>query len=144
MVTDKKEQLGLCIGEVFRHWRTKVNERLLPLGLSQAKWLTLLHLSRCPQGIIQKDLAGRIGIESPTLVRLLDRLEADGWVKRKASKLDRRSKAVYLTPKAQPTLRKIKKIVTDFRHQIFLDINEDELSMCLRVMTKIKGKIESL
>jgi MarR family transcriptional regulator for hemolysin len=144
MATDKKEQLGLCIGEVFRHWRTKVNERLLPLGLSQAKWLALLHLSRCPQGIIQKDLAERIGIESPTLVRLLDRLEADGWVTRKTSKLDRRSKAVYLTPKAQPTLHKIKKIVAAFRHQIFFEINEDELAMCLRVMTKIKGKMESL
>ncbi len=144
MVTDKREELGLCLGEVFRYWRTKVNERLLPLGLSQAKWLTLLHLSRCPEGIIQKDLAYRIGIEGPTLVRLLDRLELDGWVKRKPSKVDRRSNAVYLTPKAQPTIHKIKKIVSELRQQIFFDIKENELLMCLRVMTKIKSKIESL
>lgn len=144
MITDKKEQLGLCVGEVFRNWRTRVNERLLPLGLSQAKWLTLWHLHRCPEGIIQKDLAGRIGIEGPTLVRLLDRLESDGWVRRKTTKLDRRSKAVYLTPKAQPTIRKIKGIISELRQQIFADIKEDELSMCLRVMKKINMKIESL
>lgn len=143
-VMDNKEQLGLCVCEVFRQWRTKVDERLRPLGLSQAKWFTLLHLSRCPQGVIQKELAKKIGIEGPTLVRLLDRLESDGWVKRKASKLDRRSNAIYLTPKAQPTIRRIKKIVSEFRQQIFYDIKSDEVSKCLLVMTKIKERMDSL
>ncbi|MBI4384047.1 MAG: MarR family transcriptional regulator [Nitrospinae bacterium] len=143
-MADKFERLGLAIGEVYRSWKAKLNERLRPLGLSQAKWFTLLHLSRFPEGIIQKDLANRIGVEGPTLVRLLDRLERDGWVLRKNSKTDRRSKIIYLTRKAQPTLGEIHKIVTVLREEILSEIPDGELKTTLGVMLKIKGKIDSL
>lgn len=143
-MTEKSELLGLSLGEVFRSWRTKANERLLPLGLSQAKWLALIHLSRSPAGIIQKELASRIGVEGPTLVRLLDRLEADGWVKRQSSKLDRRSKIVHLTKKAEPTLAEIQKIVTGLRREIFMGISDKDIEVCLRVMQRIKRQIDSL
>lgn len=143
-MTEQAELLGLSIGEVFRSWRTKANERLLPLGISQAKWLALLNLSRCPNGIIQKELAHRIGVEGPTLVRLLDRLEADGWVKRQNSKLDRRSKTVHLTKKAEPTLSEIQKVVASLRHEIFMGISGEDVEVCLRVMQKIKKRIDLL
>lgn len=144
MKTDKSEQLGLTIGEVFRSWRSKANERLLPLGLSQAKWRTLFYLSRYPEGIIQKELATLISIEGPTLVRLLDRLELDGWVKRKSLKKDRRCKIIHLTKKAQPTLTEIHNVVAQLRREIFVDIEDEDVRTCLRVMRQIKNKIDSL
>ena len=137
MKTDKSEQLGLSIGEVFRSWRAKANERLLPLGLSQAKWRTLFYLSRYPDGIIQKDLATLICIEGPTLVRLLDRLELDGWIRRKSSKQDRRCKTVHLTRKAQPTLAEIHKVVSGLRQEIFFDISDDDFCAFLPVILHI-------
>lgn len=144
MKTNKSEQLGLTIGEVFRSWRAKANERLLPLGLSQAKWRTLFYLSRYPEGIIQKELATLISIEGPTLVRLLDRLELDGWVKRKSMQQDRRCKIIHLTKKAQPTLTEIHNVVAQLRHEIFVDIEDEDVRTCLRVMRQIKNKIDSL
>lgn len=144
MKTDKSEQLGLTIGEVFRSWRAKANERLLPLGLSQAKWRTLFYLSRYPEGIIQKELATLISIEGPTLVRLLDRLELDGWVKRKSTQQDRRCKIIHLTKKAQPTLTEIHNVVAQLRREIFVDIEDEDVRTCLRVMRQIKNKIDSL
>lgn len=144
MKTDKSEQLGLTIGEVFRSWRAKANERLLPLGLSQAKWRTLFYLSRYPEGIIQKELATLISIEGPTLVRLLDRLELDGWVKRKSTQQDRRCKIIHLTKKAQPTLTEIHNVVAQLRREIFVDIEDEDVGTCLRVMRQIKTKIDSL
>lgn len=144
MKTDKSEQLGLTLGEVFRSWRAKANERLLPLGLSQAKWRTLFYLSRYPEGIIQKELATLISIEGPTLVRLLDRLELDGWVKRKSTQQDRRCKIIHLTKKAQPTLTEIHNVVAQLRREIFVDIEDEDVRTCLRVMRQIKNKIDSL
>jgi MarR family transcriptional regulator for hemolysin len=143
-MTNTSEQLGLALGEVVRSWKAKLNGRLRHLGLSQSKWLTLWHLSRFPAGIIQKDLAYRVGVEGPTLVRLLDRLEKDQWVLRKNSKTDRRSKIIFLTKKAQPTIGKIHKIVATLRQEIFVALPDSELNTCLSVMLKIKKRIDSV
>lgn len=139
---DLHEQLGRTIGDVARAWRNKVNERLRPLGLSEAKWTTLLYLSRCEGGLIQIELAKRIGIEGPTLVRLLDRLEADGWVKRKLSKTDRRSKVIVLGRKAQPVLKEIRGIVRSLREESMAGLTEREMTTALRVLQRVREKIE--
>ena len=84
-----------------RAWRLKLDERLKPLGLSQARWRTLLHLSRAAHPVTQAELAERLGVEEPTLVNLLHRLEQAGWVKRVNSAEDRRCKTVKLQPRAR-------------------------------------------
>ena len=140
---DVHEQLGRAIGDVARAWRNKVNERLRPMGLSEAKWTTLLYLSRCEGGLIQVELAKRIGIEGPTLVRLLDRLEADGWVKRKLSKTDRRSKVIVLGRKAQPVLKEIRAIVHGLREECMAGLSEREIAATLRVLQRVREKIEA-
>jgi len=61
-----------------RDWRRVLDRRLAPLGLSQAKWQPLLYLSRADGPTTQTALANYLDIESPTLVRLLDRLADDG------------------------------------------------------------------
>lgn len=140
---DVHEQLGRAIGDVARAWRNKVNERLRPMGLSEAKWTTLLYLSRCEGGLIQVELAKRIGIEGPTLVRLLDRLEADGWVKRKLSKTDRRSKVIVLGRKAQPVLKEIRAIVHGLREECMAGLSEREIAAALKVLRRVREKIEA-
>lgn len=140
---DLHEQFGRAIGDVARTWRTKLNERLKPLGLSEAKWTTLLYLSRCEGGIIQIELAKRIGIEGPTLVRLLDRLEADGWVKRTVSKTDRRSKVIVLGRKAQPVLKEIRGIVDALREESLADLSEREITATLKVLQRVRDKLEA-
>jgi len=140
---DLHEQFGRAIGDVARTWRTKLNERLKPLGLSEAKWTTLLYLSRGEGGLIQVELAKRIGIEGPTLVRLLDRLEADGWVKRTVSKTDRRSKVIVLGRKAQPVLKEIRGIVDALREESLADLSEREITATLKVLQRVRDKLET-
>jgi len=62
------ETFGPLLGGTARAWRMKLDQRLKPMGLSQAKWRTLLHLSRAPEPLTQSQIAEHIGIEEPTLV----------------------------------------------------------------------------
>src|SRR5262252_10513059 len=95
------ETLGLLLHGTARAWRLKLDERLKPMGLSQAKWRTLLHLSIAPEALTQAEIAERLGIEEPSLVTLLHRLENEGWITRKNSLHDRRCKMVLLGQRAQ-------------------------------------------
>jgi MarR family transcriptional regulator for hemolysin len=132
------EQLGLVIGETARCWRTKLDERLRPLGLSQSRWMVLLHLSKRGDGVVQKALAEWLGIEGPTLVRTLDRMTEDGWIERRESPTDRRAKTVHLTKQSRAVIKKIEKVAAQLRSELLADINAADIETCMRVLQQIK------
>src|ERR1700759_3171913 len=107
MPAAQSELFGPLLHGVARAWRLKLDQRLKPMGLSQAKWRTLLHLSLADGALTQSEIASRLGIEEPTLVTLLHRLERAGWVTRKPSKHDRRCKTVHLGNRAQTAIGQI-------------------------------------
>ena len=57
------EQIGLLLNDTWRAWRAKLDSRLKPLGLSQGKWRTLVHLSKGGDQMSQSELAARMSIE---------------------------------------------------------------------------------
>ena len=64
-------RLGAHVALLARTWRAELDRRLNHLGLSQARWLVLLHLARHPEPPTQSELAQMVGVECPTLARLL-------------------------------------------------------------------------
>ncbi|MHB8455536.1 MAG: MarR family transcriptional regulator [Acidiferrobacterales bacterium] len=138
------EQFGILLGETARVWRSRLDQRLKPLGLSQAKWLVLLHLSHGGDKMIQKELAERIGIEGPTLVGLLDRMARDGWLERHESNEDRRSKTVHLTDKASDVLRHIRSVATQLRRELLSGMSPDDLRLCMQVLERVKKRAETI
>src|SRR5215212_3684424 len=124
-------ELGLVLFGTARAWRTRLDQRLRPLGLSQGKWRTLIHLSQGGNKLTQKEIAERMGIEGPTLAGLLDRLQEDGWCK--IVHLQRRSKAV---------LDKIFNTAHDLRTELIEDIPQRDLETCIRVLTQIREQAE--
>ena len=137
-----REQLGMLIGEVYRLWRSRLDEQLLPMGLSQSRWQVLLHLDYRGDGVVQKTLADWLGIEGPSLVRLLDRMTADGWIERRDSDCDRRAKTVHLTHKAQQAIGDIRRIATRLRNELLKGVSSEEIDTCFRVLQTIKQQAE--
>ncbi|MGD2172727.1 MAG: MarR family transcriptional regulator [Gammaproteobacteria bacterium] len=143
-MTTSREQLGYAIGESARLWRSRLNERLRPLGFSQARWMVLLHLSKRGDGVMQKELAEWIGIEGPTLVRILDRMTEDGWIERRESTADRRAKTVHLTPQSNDIIKRIEKIAAQLRKEMLADVKDADIDACMRVLEQIKQTAERL
>ena len=138
------EKLGLLLSDTARVWRTKLDQRLRPLGLSQGKWTTLVHLARGADKLTQKELAARIGIEEPTLAGILDRLQQDGWVKRKASAHDRRCKTVHLQRRTAVVLDQIFDTAQELRHELLADIPRRDLETCFQVLSQIRERAEEV
>ena len=138
-----QSSLGILVGETARLWRYALDQRLQPLGLSQAKWLVLLHLSR-ENGLMQKQLARRVGIEPPTLANLLDRMAAEGWIVRRESSRDRRSKIVQLTPKSLEVIKQIRSTGARLRRELLAGIPAKDVERCSAVLSRIKGAVEKV
>src|SRR5690554_2838149 len=82
-MNDPSYQFGYRLAELARLWRTELDHRLRPLGLSQARGIALLHLAKPGPPLTQDDLAERARIRGSTLARQLDLLEADGLIERR-------------------------------------------------------------
>ena len=137
----QRELFGTWLAHLTRAWREQVDARLAPFGLSQARWLILLHLSRGANGSSQKALAARVGVQGPTLVRTLDRLEAEGMVERREASEDRRAKTIHVTAKAEPAVQRIQSVADKVREEILAGISDAALADCVRVFERIAANL---
>src|SRR3954468_3352589 len=142
MPTTDTEPMGPLLHGTARAWRLKLDERLKPLGMSQARWRTLYHLSLAEQPVTQAEIAARLGIEEPTLVNILHRLEDAGWVKRSHSQQDRRCKTVTLGRRARSVIAEIDATAKQLRNELISGVRPAELEICMRVLRTVQAKAE--
>ena len=83
-----------------------------------------------------------MGVEGPTLARLLDGLEAQGLVRRQAVAEDRRAKRIALTPKADVLIADIENIAAAVRNEVLTGISEEEIALCQKTLSRILGNLE--
>ena len=141
MSTSVREHVGITISRTARTWRTKLDERLSPLGLTQARWLVLMHLSRMGGESLQKELAFIVGVEGPTLVRVLDGLERLGLVQRLGVEGDKRARLIRLTPKADSVISDIMRIGIKLRGEALAGISDEDIESFFRVLEVILANL---
>ncbi len=124
-------------------WRIALDRRLRPLGYSRSLWMVLLHVS-LKDGISHRELADRLGIEAPTLVRLVDRMESEELLHRRASETDRRVKHLHLSPAGRKEVERIRAVAAEVRREALAGLDKAEISMALEALRKIRSKLEGI
>lgn len=109
MKHDPNTSLGALLNDLARLIRKKFDQRAKNLGLTRAQYYLLAKLSR-HEGINQVGLADLLEVEPISLARLVDRMEAAGWLQRRPDPADRRARRLYLTPKSRPVIDRIRVI----------------------------------
>ena len=131
------------LARVGRKWRARLDARVKHLGLTQARWIALLQLRRSGP-LSQRDLAEQIGVEGPTLVRLLDGLQQGGLIERTATHEDRRVKKIHLTASAYPLIEEITRISDALREELMESVPPEDLAKAHRVLRLIGDRLERL
>ena len=127
---------------VARRWRNLMNEELRAVGQSQARWGTLYWIAVFGDTVNQTELADRIGVEQPTLGRVLRDLEAEGLIERASGSADRRAKVIRLTPAAKPVMKQINRIADAVRARLLRGIDPDDLTVCMSVFAQILANVD--
>jgi DNA-binding MarR family transcriptional regulator len=90
------------------------------------------------------DIADRLGLSPPTISVGIRRLVKGGWLERRKDPNDGRSKLIYLTPKGNDLMRRLRMHQTKI-FDVFLsalDLNEQDL--LLGLLEKALDSIENL
>ncbi|KPA92176.1 transcriptional regulator, MarR family [Pseudomonas asplenii] len=129
-------QQTICTGMVLasRHWRRVCQTTLANYGISEACAMPLLIIGRMGPGVRQVTVAQIAGMESPSLVRLLDQLCGAGYVQRTEDPSDRRAKTLGLTEAGQSLFHDIEKQLVRLRHEVLGDLPLADLEAALRVI----------
>ncbi|MFG1378777.1 MarR family winged helix-turn-helix transcriptional regulator [Xanthobacter autotrophicus] len=122
-----------------RQWRRIAGQELEALGISEACAAPLLWTSRLGEGVRQVTLAGHIGIEGASLVRLLDQLASSGLIERRDDPTDRRAKTIWLTKTGRNLAGRIETILVTLRGQVLADISTSDIEVALRVLKAFDG-----
>ena len=139
-MSNPDEYLGFMISDVARLMRTDFDRRVRKLGLTRAQWMVLTRLHR-HAGASQSELADMMEVEKPTAGRLIDRLEAKGWVERRVHKTDRRINRIYLTPEAERVHKRIWKIAKETVNDAMSDLSRAESVQLLELLGRMKSRL---
>lgn len=132
--TDPRQlQVTATLMVLARAYRGAVDRVLNDLGLSHSSAWTILQTGHLGDGIRQGALAEALGIEAPSLVRIIDQLVEAGLMRRVEDATDRRVRTVHLTSEGRAVLRQIDDLLTQWRNTLFADIAGEDLDACLRV-----------
>ncbi|WP_454848882.1 MarR family winged helix-turn-helix transcriptional regulator [Rhizobium binxianense] len=95
-------------------------------------------------GINQRELADKLELETPTLVRILDAMEGQGFVERRVPSSDRRAKEIYMTGAGRIVANEIENVAADLRAQVVAGISESDLRTCLQVVRTMQANLQAI
>ncbi|HXS26413.1 MAG TPA: MarR family transcriptional regulator [Steroidobacteraceae bacterium] len=127
--------LGFLLKDVTRLYTRRFEERAQALSLTLPQCKALTYLAR-NEGVSQKRLAELIEIDPMSLVRILDRMEADGWVERRADPQDRRARCLVVTDQARPIIELVWQIVAETRAEALAGLTDPERAQLMSLLER--------
>ena len=135
-------RLGFLVHDVSRLRRTVIDNALKPLGITRSQWWVLANLSRHDgEPTMQTELAKVLDIGKVALGGLLDRLEANGYVARKADPTDRRAKRIEMTPAGRSLLSLMQERATSLNQETMRGMTNDEILLAEDILHRMKLRL---
>ncbi|WED44036.1 MarR family winged helix-turn-helix transcriptional regulator [Legionella cardiaca] len=119
----------------------KANELLKPYDITHAYTSFLLELFKKDE-LTQAEMCKQIGIEQPTAVRTLDRMERDGFIHRKPSPKDRRVFLIYLTQKALDAKKEIDLCAEKLNDIALANFSQEEKKQFNQFISRVNSNLE--
>jgi MarR family transcriptional regulator for hemolysin len=133
---------GFLVNDVSRLIKRRFDRRARQTGLpiTRRQAAVVLYVAR-NEGVSQTEVATWLDLEPIALVRMLDKLNDEGLVERRAHPTDRRVRTLWLTPAAQPVITRILAINKAIREEAFADMPAQARDTVIDILDGIKGNL---
>ncbi|MGH7041038.1 MAG: MarR family winged helix-turn-helix transcriptional regulator [Acetobacteraceae bacterium] len=139
-----RRTLGFLLQDASRLMRRRFVQcsREADLRLNRSEAAVLVHVFHSP-GINQTKLANYLDIETISVVRLIDSLQAAGLIERRLQSGDRRLRTLWLTAAGTAKVGQIKEVALAVRGQALVGLSEQEHERLLDLLTGIRANLAS-
>lgn len=120
-----------------RRWSTYIDEVIRQrTGQPRSRWQTLAALAFSEGPIATIELAERMAVQWPGLIRTLNDLEAEGLIERRINPADKRSRLVTITPPGLAKFREVKAVLDPTRAALLQGFADEELTAAERLLDR--------
>ncbi len=144
----KKELDGLSASEVApaitqaaRSMRTALSRSLGDSGLYAGQDGVVLMLAE-EDGMTPGQLAIRLGVKAPTMTRTIGRMEAQGFLERRADGTDGRLTKVHLTESGLQSVEQIGRSVADCGALAVKGLSDKEVRTLLKLLRAVEHNLQ--
>ncbi|HYZ49678.1 MAG TPA: MarR family transcriptional regulator [Nitrososphaeraceae archaeon] len=140
---DFENSIGFIVNRTARAFVKALDLELHDkVGITVGQWKVIVMLHK-HNGMTQKEIADRLGLEGPTLIPIIDRMEKEELVVRRVDPSDRRNNRIYRTEKADALWEKMMHCALKVRQVSVNGISEEDLGTMRAVLDKIWNNIRT-
>jgi MarR family transcriptional regulator, transcriptional regulator for hemolysin len=139
---DPNKSFGFVMQDVARLMRREMNRRIKSLGLTYPQCAVMGRILAEP-GMSQAKLADILEMQPISIGRLIDRMEAAGWVERRPDPADRRAVRLYHTARAEPILGKVWVLAAQMRADAAKGMSEKEKELLLDILNRMRANLSA-
>jgi MarR family transcriptional regulator for hemolysin len=136
----ESRRFGFLLRDVTRLYVQRFEQHAAALGLTLAQCKALIRLEDC-EGVSQVRLAELTDLEPMALVRILDRMESEGWLERRSDPRDRRVRCLFLTDKARPLLDDIRGLMDRTWGEAFENIPKQKSELLAELLDAVRSNL---
>ncbi|MFL6322083.1 MAG: MarR family winged helix-turn-helix transcriptional regulator [Nitrososphaeraceae archaeon] len=134
---DFENSIGFLVNRTARAFVKSLDLELREkVGVTVGQWKVIVMLVK-QNGLTQKETADKLGLEGPTLIPIIDKMEKDGLLVRRVDSSDRRNNRIYRTEKADALWDRMVECATKVRQVSVKDISEENILIMRNVLDKI-------
>jgi MarR family transcriptional regulator for hemolysin len=136
-------RFGFILKDVNSLYVQRFEQHAASIGLTLLQCRTLVHLAE-NEGVSQVKLAELTDLEPMALVRILDRMEAEGLLERRSDPRDRRVRCLYMTSSGKPLLEVIRRLMDLTWTDAFSGISKDKRELVAEVLDQVRSNLAGL
>ena len=140
---DKIANFGYLLKDLGRLYTRRFEERAQALQLTLPQCKALGYLAR-NEAISQARLAELAAMDPMSLVRILDHMEAEGWVERRPDPNDRRARCLYMKDPGRTILKEILHLADETRAEFLAGLAVEESGRLIDMLERIHAAARSL
>ncbi len=137
-----ENRYNLLTGRLFMYINRYIAQQFKnsAVALTREQWTILVQLWK-QDGVSQQVIADETGRDKPSTTRLLDHLEKDGYLERKAAAGDRRLNLIFLNEKGKEAEQGVMQVANQALDDITAGLSTEEMETVKKVFEKIYSNI---
>lgn len=135
-----KRNIALKLVVLARQLQQSFEHQVESAGVSSAKWRLIAIVTRHP-GATQRLIADRLEVSEVTAGRLIDKLCADGYLRRTQHPEDRRAYCVHPTKAAAPLVESLEEAAALSENQAFAGFSDEDLARLEALLDDVAGNV---
>jgi len=140
MSFDHRRTVTHRLAQAAHAYRVRSGGQLARIGLHSGQENLLKALS-AEDGMSMSDLAGTLGVQPPTVTKMIGRLAAQDYVERRASSGDGRQAEIFLTERGRRVIANIDKMWKRVEKSALADIDEKDRKRLRKLLRQVERNL---